>query len=151
VHWFPIGTLNDPSTVLSALAGALGVRGSPKATVEEIIDHLCPLSTLLVIDNAEHHLTTCAELCRAILAGAPKLTILVTSRHLTGVPGEQAFPVVPLQLPAPGTPASQLSSIPSCQLFPWPIVDQQSTRSGPLRTRSSGFVSGLTASRWLSS
>ncbi len=117
VHWFPIGTLNDPSTVLSALAGALGVRGSPKATVEEIIDHLCQQSSLLVIDNAEHHLTTCAELCRAILAGAPKLTILVTSRHLTGVPGEQAFPVVPLQLPAPGTPASQLDSIPSCQLF----------------------------------
>ena len=26
VRWFPIGTLNDPSTVLSALAGALGVR-----------------------------------------------------------------------------------------------------------------------------
>jgi predicted ATPase/DNA-binding XRE family transcriptional regulator len=117
VHWFPIGTLNDPSTVLSALAGALGVRGSPRATVEEIIDHLCPLSSLLVIDNAEHHLTTCAELCRAILAGAPKLTILVTSRHLTGVRGEQAFPVVPLQLPAPGTLASQLSSVPSCQLF----------------------------------
>ena len=35
VHWFPIGTLNDPSTVRSALAGALGVRGSPSATVEE--------------------------------------------------------------------------------------------------------------------
>lgn len=26
VHWFPIGTLNDPTTVLSALAGVLGVR-----------------------------------------------------------------------------------------------------------------------------
>ena len=88
VHWFPIGTLNDPSTVLSALAGALGVRSTPKATVEEIIDHVRPLSSLLVIDNAEHHLTTCAKLCRAILAGAPKLTILITSRHLTGVPGE---------------------------------------------------------------
>jgi predicted ATPase/DNA-binding XRE family transcriptional regulator len=117
VHWFPIGTLNDPSTVLSALAGALGVRGSPKTTVEEIIDHLRPLCSLMVIDNAEHHLTTCAKLCHAILAGAPKLTILITSRHLTCVPGEQAFPVVPLQLPAPGTPASQLSMIPSCQLF----------------------------------
>jgi predicted ATPase len=62
VHWFPIGTLNDPATVFNALAGALGVSGSPKATVEEIIDHLRPLSCLLVIDNAEHHLTTCAEL-----------------------------------------------------------------------------------------
>jgi predicted ATPase/DNA-binding XRE family transcriptional regulator len=117
VHWFPIGTLNDPSTVRSALAGALGVRGSPRATVEEIIDHLRPLSCLLVIDNAEHHLTTCAELCRAILAGAPKLTILITSRHLTGVAGEQAFAVVPLQLPAPGIPADQLSTVPSSQLF----------------------------------
>jgi len=117
VHWFPIGTLNDPTTVLSALAGALGVRGSPKTSVEEIIDHLRPLSSLLVIDNAEHHLTTCAELCRAILAGAPKLTILITSRHLTGVPGELALPVVPLQLPPQGTPADQLRSIPSCQLF----------------------------------
>jgi predicted ATPase/DNA-binding XRE family transcriptional regulator len=117
VHWFPIGTLNDPSTVLSALAGALGVRGSPHVTVEEIIDHLRPLLSLLVIDNAEHHLTTCAELCQAILAGAPKLTILITSRHLTGVPGEQAFPIVPLQLPAPGTAADQLNTVPSCQLF----------------------------------
>ncbi|HET9561757.1 MAG TPA: helix-turn-helix domain-containing protein, partial [Propionibacteriaceae bacterium] len=117
VHWFPVGTLNDPTTVLSALAGALGVRGSPKTTVKEIIDHLRPLSSLLVIDNAEHHLTTCAELCRAILASAPKLTILITSRHLTGVPGELALPVVPLQLPSQGTPADQLGSIPSCQLF----------------------------------
>jgi predicted ATPase/DNA-binding XRE family transcriptional regulator len=117
VHWFPIGTLSDPSTVLSALAGALGVRGSPGATVEEIIDHVRSLSSLLVIDNAEHHLMTCAELCRAILAGAPKLTILITSRHLTGVPGEQAFPVIPLQLPAPGTSARELSTVPSCQLF----------------------------------
>ena len=117
VHWFPIGTLSDPSTVLSALAGALGVPGSPRTTAKEIIDHLRPLCSLLVIDNAEHHLTTCADLCRAILAGAPQLTILITSRHLTGVPGEQAFPVLPLQLPAPGTPASQLSEIPSCQLF----------------------------------
>jgi predicted ATPase/DNA-binding XRE family transcriptional regulator len=117
VHWFPIGTLSDPTTVLSALAGALGVRGSPKTSVEEIIDHLRPLSSLLVIDNAEHHLATCAELCRAILAGAARLTILITSRHLTGVPGEVALPVVPLQLPPHGTPADQLHSIPSCQLF----------------------------------
>ena len=117
VHWFPIGTLNDPTTVLSALAGALGVRGSPKATIEEIIDHLRPLLSLLVIDNAEHHLTTCAELCRAILNGAPKLTILITSRHLTGVPGELALPVVPLPLPPQSTPADQLRSIPSCRLF----------------------------------
>jgi predicted ATPase/DNA-binding XRE family transcriptional regulator len=117
VYWFPIGTLNDPTTVLSALAGALGVRGSPKVTVEQIIDHLRPLSSLLVIDNAEHHLTTCAELCCAILAGAAKLTILITSRHLTGVPGELALPVVPLQLPPQGTPADKLSEVPACQLF----------------------------------
>ena len=117
VYWFPIGTLNDPTTVLSSLAGALGVRGSPNATVEEIIDHLRPLSSLLVIDNAEHHLTTCAELCRAILAGAPKLTIMITSRHLTGVPGELALPVVPLQLAPQGTPADKLAEVPSCQLF----------------------------------
>ena len=128
VHWFPIGTLNDPTTVLSALAGALGVRGSPKATVEEIIDHLRPLSSLLVIDNAEHHLTTCAELCRAILAGAPKLTILITSRHLTGVPGELALPVVPLQLPAAGhtgRSAQRHSVVPA---VPRPIIDQQPAR-----------------------
>jgi predicted ATPase len=79
--------------------------------------HLQPLASLLVIDNAEHHLKTCAELCGAILAGAPKLTILITSRHLTGASGELALPVVPLQPPPLGTPADQLSSIPSCQLF----------------------------------
>ena len=115
VYWFPIGTLNDPTTVLSALAGALGVRGSPKVTVEEIIDHLRPLSSLLVIDNAEHHLTTCRALLRHPRR-APKLTILITSRHLTGVPGELALPVVPL-LCLRRAHLRQLREVPSCQLF----------------------------------
>ena len=30
VHWLAVGTLNEPETVLTALAAALGVRFSPR-------------------------------------------------------------------------------------------------------------------------
>ena len=115
VHWMPVGALVDASSVLPALAGALGVRGSPQPTVAEIVDHLRTRSGLLMIDNAEHQLEACSTICRALLAGAPAIKIILTSRHLTNLPGELAFDVRPLGLPSYA--ADSLTTAPASQLF----------------------------------
>ena len=117
VHWMPVGALADASSVLPALAGALGVRGSPQPTMPEIVDHLRTRAGLLIIDNAEHQLDACAEICRALLAGAPAIKIMLTSRHLTNLPGEVSFDVRPLGLPAYAEDSNALISAPAGQLF----------------------------------
>ena len=113
----PVGALADASSVLPALAGALGVRGSPQPTVAEIVDHLRARAGLLMIDNAEHQLDACSTICRALLAGAPAIKIILTSRHLTNLPGELSFDVRPLGLPSYAEGSDALTTAPASQLF----------------------------------
>ncbi len=103
VHWLPMGALNDPPT----MAG----------TLDELYDHHRPHGALLVVDNAEQHLQQCAQMCRAALAEMPTLKIMVASRHLTGIPGELAVPVPPLELPPAGTTPTDLHAHPASALF----------------------------------
>ena len=54
----------------------------------------------MVLDNCEHLLDAAAELAEAILAGAPGVRILATSREGLGIPGEQVRPLRSLPVPA---------------------------------------------------
>jgi non-specific serine/threonine protein kinase len=56
--------------------------------------------TLFVLDNFEH-VVAAATLVSDLLAGCPRLKLLVTSRVLLRVAGEYALPVPPLALPDP--------------------------------------------------
>ena len=56
---------------------------------------------LLLLNNLEH-LSAAGTLLIDLLGGAPGLTLLVTSRALPRVSGEQVVPVPPLALPDPG-------------------------------------------------
>ncbi len=62
---------------------------------------------LLVLDNFEH-LLTAALLMADLLAAAPQLTVLVTSRELLHVSGEHRYPVPPLMLPDPSRSLTQI-------------------------------------------
>jgi predicted ATPase/Tfp pilus assembly protein PilF len=55
-------------------------------------------SLLLVLDNFEH-LLTAAPLVTELLAAAPRLAVLATSREALRLYGEQEFQVPPLQVP----------------------------------------------------
>ena len=116
VHWLAVGTLNEPETVLTALAAALGVRSAP-GSLEQIVDHLRSQASLVMIDNAEHQLAGCTEVVQALLTGAPRLKMIMISRHALGLPVEQTLSVVPLEVPATGTAAAQLPNLPASRLF----------------------------------
>ena len=70
--------------------------------------HLRDKQTLLLLDNCEHLLDAAPELA-ALLAAAPGVKLLATSRAALKLQGEQAYPVPPLALPPPqpaaGAPA----------------------------------------------
>jgi non-specific serine/threonine protein kinase len=54
-----------------------------------------------VLDNCEHLVDRCAGLATDLLAAAPGLRILATSRHALRTAGEHILPLQPLSLPNP--------------------------------------------------
>jgi len=65
-----------------------------------LVEHLKARRLLLLLDNCEHLLDACAELSLNLLAGCPELTVLTTSRAPLDVPGELAWLVPSLTIPA---------------------------------------------------
>ena len=94
VFWVPLAALRDPELVLAAAAQALGAKDS-------LAEHIGDKSLLLFFDNFEHVVGAAGGLSQ-LLAACPNLQLLVTSRELLRVPGEQAYPVPPLE-PGDGT------------------------------------------------
>ena len=88
----------------AALELELGPGADPGA---QLIEHLGRRELLLVLDNFEHLLGG-AELLAAIVAQAPDVTLLVTSRERLGLRGEWVYAVEGLPLPAgePTAPAA---------------------------------------------
>jgi predicted ATPase/class 3 adenylate cyclase len=94
VWWVPLAPLRDPELVLEAAGQALGTK-------DGLAEHIAHQAMLLLFDNFEHVVDAAADLSE-LLAACPNLHLLVTSRELLRVPGEQAYPVPPLE-PEDGT------------------------------------------------
>lgn len=117
IHWLPAGSVLDSASVLPALAGALGVHGSPAADLAAVVDHLRPRQALLIVDNAEHHLEIVAQVCRTLLAETDRIKIIITSRRALGTPHEWIFPIGPLALPPVGSELDQVRQTAASRLF----------------------------------
>jgi len=85
----PLAPLREPTDVLPAAAQAVGAKGN-------LAGHIADHRLLLVLDNLEH-LTGVAPELAELLTASPNLRLLVTSRELLRLPGEQAYPVPELQ------------------------------------------------------
>jgi predicted ATPase/class 3 adenylate cyclase len=88
VYWVPLAPLRDPALVLEEAAHALGVK-------DGLAEHIADKELLLLFDNFEQ-LVEAAPGLFGLLASCPRLDLLVTSRALLQLPGEQAYPVLPL-------------------------------------------------------
>ena len=108
----------DPGLVAGQLMGALGVRQAGDVPVlEALIYRLRSAELLLIVDNCEHLLDACADLCGALLRAAPGLRVLATSREPLGIPGEVVYPVRPLDLPPEHADAQQAGQAAAVRLF----------------------------------
>ena len=94
-----LGRITAAALVARAIADELGVKERPGHSAREaLVEYLRDRQALLLLDNFEHVLEA-ASLLRELLAGAPGVTLLVTSRASLGVPEERVYPVSALELP----------------------------------------------------
>jgi predicted ATPase len=91
--------------VFSAVAQALGISPLRNETTQTAVERfLGPKQALVVLDNLEH-LLAAAPLVSALLASAPGLALLATSREPLRVRAEHRYVVAPLSVPDKGEPA----------------------------------------------
>ncbi len=116
VHFVELAPVGQADGVAGAIAATLGVNDKANQPLTaRIVAGLRARHALLVLDNFEHVLEA-AGLVGEVLAGAPGVKVLVTSRAPLRVRAEHQYPVAPLGLADEADPerASQAEAV---QLF----------------------------------
>jgi predicted ATPase/DNA-binding SARP family transcriptional activator len=115
-----LAPIADQSLIPDAVAQVLGVQlraGQPPATALAV--QLAARKMLIVLDNCEHLIDSCARVALELVRSCPELTVLATSREPLHVPGELAWRVPSLSLPEPsdGLTAEELLRCEAGRLF----------------------------------
>lgn len=98
--WFvELAALHDPQLLPHTVANTLELRQVSADPAADLAAYVEEKRLLVVLDNCEHLTDACAVLASKLLAAAPGLRILATSRHVLGVEGEQILSVPPLSTP----------------------------------------------------
>jgi predicted ATPase len=102
IVFVPLAAVKEPTEVPPTILRALGasVDGETPAA-DQLGAHLARRDLLLVLDNMEH-LLDAGRLVVELLAVAPGLRVLATSRMRLDVSGEHLFHVPPMIIPEPG-------------------------------------------------
>lgn len=101
LFFIDLSAINDSALVIPTINRLLQLSESGgQSPLNHLIAYLRPRQTLLVLDNFEQLLPATASLAE-LLANAPQLKLLVTSRALLQIYGEWEYAVPPLALPAP--------------------------------------------------
>lgn len=110
-----LASLTAPTLVPGAVLNAMAIREQlDRPALDTLLDVLRTRQLLVLLDNCEHLLDSCARLAEALLRTCPSLQILATSREPLTVAGETRWRVPSLSLPAPDQPAS-LESVTPCE------------------------------------
>lgn len=117
VHFVPLAPVEDPSLVASAVARALGLSTDDGRTPRDrVLDHLADKHLLLLLDNVEHVLGA-VPFVADLLAAAPQVVVLSTSRTPLRVYGEEEFALQPLAAPDPRADVARIARADSVALF----------------------------------
>ncbi len=113
--WFvDLAPLDDPALAPAAIARAMGYEAGA-APLAVLIREVRDQRALLVLDNCEYVIGAAPSIAQ-LLAAAPHLTILATSRAPLRLTYEQTYLVPPLELP-PEQHAHALDTYAAVQLF----------------------------------
>ncbi len=117
--WFvDLTAVRDAARVVDETARVLGVAEEPgRPPLQSLCAHLKSRRLLLILDNCEQVIEPAAELAAAILNTAPQVRIVASSREALRVPGEQAYPILPLPVPARNEGVQALTQSTAVRLF----------------------------------
>ncbi|MFI1027997.1 ATP-binding protein [Streptomyces sp. NPDC020951] len=118
VRFVPLSGLHDPTLVPLAVADALDLHDhSERPALDALVEQLTDRRVLLVLDNCEHLLASCATLAGALLRGTTGVRVLATSRHRLGLTEEHLMDVRPLPVPDPDGDLAAADGYPALALF----------------------------------
>ena len=117
--WFlDLSPLRDAALVVSETARVLDVPEEPgRPMVQALCSHLKTKRVLLILDNCEHLIKPAADMAHAIVKAAPNVRMIASSREALHVPGEKAYPILPLQVPDRKASLQELQRSTAVQLF----------------------------------
>jgi predicted ATPase/transcriptional regulator with XRE-family HTH domain len=119
VCFVALAPIRDPDLVPAAIAQALDLHeAGDQSLIETLQSSLRDKQLLLVLDNVEQ-VVAASPVITALLAAAPKLKVLSTSRVALHLSGEHEYAVPPLELPdlLHLPPAEMLAECPAVALF----------------------------------
>ena len=119
VLFVDLGMLSDPKLAATAVASMLGLSVHSEDATPVLTAFLKSKRILLVLDTCEHLVEAIAALAERIVAAAPHVHILATSREALRVEGEHVYRLDALACPpdAPGLTAAAVQQFPATQLF----------------------------------
>lgn len=98
-RFIDLSPVADERLVPGLVAGALGIREQQGISItDRLLGSVRDSRAFLVLDNCEHLRDAVARIVAGLLAAAPGVRILATSREVLGVPGETVYAVPPLGL-----------------------------------------------------
>lgn len=118
--WFvPLAAMNDPALVPMSIIQALHIKPMPDIpALQSLCTFLRNKHLLLILDNFEH-VSEAANVVDEMLAAAPDLKVLVTSRAILHLSSEHALGIPTLDMPDLNVPleATELTHYEAIQLF----------------------------------
>lgn len=99
-YFVDLAPIEDPQFVTGSLCSALGLPPPPDGAIRHLVEHLRHRRMLIVLDNCEHVVEAAATLVEQVLANAPGVHILATSREPLRAEGERVSRLAPLDVPA---------------------------------------------------
>jgi predicted ATPase/DNA-binding CsgD family transcriptional regulator len=115
-----LAPVRDPVLLPYALAAALGCRErAGEAVLDTLLAFLASRQLLLVLDNCEHLIESCAALAGRVLDACSNVRLLATSREPMRIANETAWRVPSLAVPDPGSALepAELLAYPAIRLF----------------------------------
>jgi predicted ATPase/class 3 adenylate cyclase len=124
-YFVNLAPISDPALVASTIAQTLGVKEtSGRPLIEDLKAYLREKRLLLLVDNFEQ-VVDAAALVGELLAAAPRLKVLATSRMPLHLSGEREIAVPPLALPPAAVRVLERSNV---RTFEMEISQYESVR-----------------------
>ncbi|MEY9846853.1 putative ATPase [Streptacidiphilus sp. BW17] len=151
-HRFPDGvwlvecaTVTDPAVLCHTIAEAMRLTdGTARPVREVLLDFLRPRRLLLVLDGCEHLVEELAPTVGMMLAAAPGLHLLATSRQPLEVAGEHLLPLAPLPADGPDSDAVALFAQRAAAVLPtFRLTEESSAQVATLCHRLDGIPLAL--------
>jgi len=103
--WFvDLAPISKEDRIIREISESLSITEvSDKPLMETLIETIKEQKLLIILDNCEHLIKTCAEVSGQLIQSTSHLKILATSRESMGITGEQVWRVPSLSLLDPKT------------------------------------------------